>query len=118
MERVITVRRKAKNLPGQSGGLCAKGAAARQYIYNQERLLYPMKQVGKKDMESLFRISWEEAYQTIAEKLLSVREQYGARSTIFLCRISEMVSSGIAPSCKCVWITELLYRVKHLLSGI
>ena len=45
--KIISVE-GSKNLPGQSGGLCAKGAAARQYIYNQERLLYPMKQAGKK----------------------------------------------------------------------
>lgn len=42
-----------------------------------------MKQVGEKGHGKFVRISWEEAYQTIAEKLLSIREQYGARSTIF-----------------------------------
>lgn len=80
--KIISVE-GSKDRPGQSGGLCAKGAAARQYIYNQERLLYPMKQVGEKGHGKFVRISWEEAYQTIAEKLLSVRERYGARSTIF-----------------------------------
>lgn len=73
----------SRDLPGQSGGLCAKGAAARQYIYNQERLLYPMKQVGEKGSGNFVRISWEEAYQTIAERLLAVREESGARATVF-----------------------------------
>ena len=71
------------DLPGQQGGLCAKGAAARQYIYNQERLLYPMKQVGKKGCGNFVRISWEEAYQMMAERLLTVRKEFGARSTVF-----------------------------------
>lgn len=90
--KIISVE-GSKDLPGQSGGLCAKGAAARQYIYNQERLLYPMKQVGEKGQGKFVRISWEEAYQTIAEKLLSVREQYGARSTIFYAA-SKIFSAG------------------------
>ena len=62
--KIISVE-GSKDLPGQSGGLCAKGAAARQYIYNQERLLYPMKQVGEKGHGKFVRISWEEAYQKI-----------------------------------------------------
>lgn len=75
-------RRKQRSAWTERRTLC-EGAAARQYIYNQERLLYPMKQVGEKGHGKFVRISWEEAYQTIAEKLLSVRERYGARSTIF-----------------------------------
>ncbi len=37
-----------KNNPFQYGGICSKGAASRQYVYNKERILYPMKRVGKK----------------------------------------------------------------------
>lgn len=68
---------------GNGQGLCAKGAASRQYLYNKERILYPMKQVGEKGQGNFVRISWEEAYRTIADKLLDIRERYGARSTIF-----------------------------------
>lgn len=92
--KIISVE-GSKNLPGQSGGLCAKGAAARQYIYNQERLLYPMKQVGEKGHGKFARISWEEAYQTIAEKLLSVRERYGARRRFFM----QDIRNGIVRHC-------------------
>ena len=37
----------SRNTPQQSGSLCAKGAAALQYVYNKERILYPMKRIGK-----------------------------------------------------------------------
>lgn len=79
----ITSVEGSRDLPGQRGGLCAKGAAARQYIYNKERLLYPMKQVGEKGCGQFVQISWEEAYQTIAERLLTVREESAACATVF-----------------------------------
>lgn len=68
---------------GRPGKLCSKGAASRQYVYNKERILYPMKRVGKKGEGKFERISWDEAYEMIAENLLRIREQYGAKSTVF-----------------------------------
>lgn len=68
---------------GGGRGLCAKGAASKQYLYNKERILYPMKQVGEKGRGKFDRISWEEAYDTIAEKLLAVRDEYGAKAAVF-----------------------------------
>ena len=73
----------ARNTPAQSGGLCAKGAAALQYVYNKERILYPMRRAGEKGEGKFERISWDEAYEMIAENLLRIRESYGARSTVF-----------------------------------
>lgn len=73
----------ARNTPMQSGGLCAKGVAAAQYVYNKERILYPMKQTGRKGEGRFERISWDEAYDLIADRLLRIREEYGARSTVF-----------------------------------
>lgn len=59
----------SRDLPGQSGDLCSKGAASRQYVYNKDRILYPMKHTGEKGSGEFERISWEEAYQIIAENL-------------------------------------------------
>lgn len=64
-------------------GLCPKGAAARQYVYHPDRILYPMKQVGKKGEGHFERISWDEAYDMIAEHLLKIKEKYGPESVIF-----------------------------------
>lgn len=80
--RLISVE-GARNTPMQSGGLCAKGAAAVQYVYNKERILYPMKRVGRKGEGQFERISWDEAYDLIAENLLRIRSEYGARSVVF-----------------------------------
>ena len=73
----------SRDWPGQQGGLCSKGAASRQYVYNKDRILYPMKRVGERGSGEFERISWEEAYAMIANNLLRIREKYGSQSTVF-----------------------------------
>lgn len=80
--RVVSVE-GSKDLSGKNGTLCAKGAAYRQYVYNKERLLYPMKRIGAKGSGEFKRISWEEAMQIMVSRLENVRGEWGARSVIF-----------------------------------
>ena len=67
--------------------LCSKGLSTLQRLYNPNRLLYPMKRTNPKGSKDpgWVRISWEEAYKTIASELLRVREKYGAEKTLFYC---------------------------------
>ena len=37
-----------KSLPMANGRVCVKGAALKQSLYHPDRLLYPMKRVGKR----------------------------------------------------------------------
>ena len=75
----------SRDLPGQSGGLCSKGAASRQYVYNKDRILYPMKRIGKKGSGEFERISWDEAYRMIAENLLRIKKRiWSAGGSIFM----------------------------------
>ena len=80
--KIISVE-GSRNVKGQTGSLCAKGMAAKQFVYNKDRVLYPMKRTGKKGEGTFARITWDEAYDLIAENLLKVRDTYGARSTVF-----------------------------------
>ena len=73
----------SRDLPGQSGGLCSKGAASRQYVYNKDRILYPMKRIGKKGSGEFERVSWDEAYRMIAENLLRIKKEYGPQAAAF-----------------------------------
>ena len=58
------------------GYICPRGEALVEYVYSPDRLKYPMK---KADGEWQ-RISWEEALDTIADKLTKLKEEDGARA--------------------------------------
>ena len=71
-----------KTMPMSNGRVCVKGAALKQALYHPDRLLYPMKRVGERGEGKFERISWEEALQTIADKMTETKEIYGAKSTM------------------------------------
>lgn len=56
---------------------CVRGRSIRQRVYDPDRLKYPMKRVGKRGSGEFERITWDEAYDLIADKLKEVVEQYG-----------------------------------------
>ena len=55
--------------PGSRGRNCAKGPATHNQVYDPERILYPLKRVGKRGEGKWERISWEQALSEIAEKM-------------------------------------------------
>ncbi len=59
------------------GFLCRKGQKIFDWVYSTERLKYPMKKVGPKGSGRFERISWEEAFNTIVQKLKTVIRDYG-----------------------------------------
>ena len=59
---------------------CLKGRAMRERLYSPDRLKYPMKRVGERGEGKFERITWEEAYKTVAEKLKYTVETYGNES--------------------------------------
>ncbi len=61
---------------------CLKGRSYRQRIYDPDRILYPLKRVGKRGEGKFERISWDEALDTIAEQLKTVRDTYGPASVL------------------------------------
>ena len=55
--------------PGSRGRNCAKGPATHNQVYDPERILYPLKRVGKRGEGKWERISWEQALSEVAEKM-------------------------------------------------
>lgn len=60
--------------PLNKGKLCPKGEATLDNIYHPERLKYPMKRVNGR----FERVTWDQALTEIANKLLRLKEEYGA----------------------------------------
>lgn len=61
---------------------CPKGYSMARNIYDPKRVVYPMKRVGERGEGKFERISWNEALDTIAQKLVEVKEKFGPYSVI------------------------------------
>jgi anaerobic selenocysteine-containing dehydrogenase len=59
--------------PGSRGRNCAKGPATINQTYDPERILYPLKRVGKRGEGRWKRITWQEALSEISEKMRASR---------------------------------------------
>ncbi|MCK1968032.1 dimethylsulfoxide reductase subunit A [Franconibacter sp. IITDAS19] len=56
---------------------CLRGRSMRRRVYNPDRLKYPMKRVGKRGEGKFVRISWEEAFDTLAREMQRIIKTYG-----------------------------------------
>ncbi|MFQ6083850.1 MAG: molybdopterin-dependent oxidoreductase, partial [Candidatus Aminicenantia bacterium] len=61
-------------LPRTNGKLCARGQAGINQVYNPDRILYPMKRVGKRGEGKWKRITWEEAINEVTAKLKELKD--------------------------------------------
>ena len=57
------------------GKICSKGAAGINQLYDPDRILYPMKRVGKRGEGKWKRITWDEALTDLAARLKKLRDE-------------------------------------------
>ena len=69
-----------------AGNCCAKSQSSIQAAYHPDRVLYPLKRTNPKDANDpgWVRISWDEAYATMAEKYQEVIDKYGGPSIFMM----------------------------------
>jgi molybdopterin-containing oxidoreductase family molybdopterin binding subunit len=82
--RIVTVT--PGEMPGRPdyANCCLRSVAYSQRLQNEdERILYPMKRVGKRGERKFERITWKEALETIANKLNETKKKYGPESAAF-----------------------------------
>ena len=91
--------------PYNHGHLCTKGSALRDFVYREDRIKTPLRRVGERGEGRFEPISWDEAYQTIAQKLNEVKEKYTANSVAFL--------SGY-----CKWYRPIFHRFAHVFGSV
>lgn len=57
------------------GKMCSKGQSAPNEVYFPDRILYPLKRVGKRGEGKWKRISWDEALTELTERLKKLRDE-------------------------------------------
>ncbi len=79
---VITTIEGDPEFPTNRGTICSKGLAFKQLVYHPDRLKYPQKRVGARGEGRWERISWDEALDTIAQRLYRYKAEFGAESIV------------------------------------
>jgi anaerobic selenocysteine-containing dehydrogenase len=79
--------------PLNKGVLCSKGLASLEYLYHPDRLMHPLQRVGDKGEGKWKQISWDEALNTIAERMTRAKDKYGAESVAFIVGASKTGAS-------------------------
>ena len=63
------------------GAICTNGAHSGDIVHDADRLKYPMRRVGPKGSYEFERISWDEAYEIIVERLQRIKAESGPEAT-------------------------------------
>ena len=76
-DRTIGRVRGAKDDPYTAGVICEKVARYAERVHHKDRLLHPLRRVGKKGEGKWQQISWDEALDEIAERFRAIEAEFG-----------------------------------------
>lgn len=62
------------------GIVCPRGTRAPEIVYSPDRLLYPQRRTGERGAGRFERISWDDAYTHVVERLRAVADRYGSEA--------------------------------------
>ncbi|MBI4683209.1 MAG: molybdopterin-dependent oxidoreductase [Nitrospirae bacterium] len=68
-----------------NGAFCAKGASGLQLTYSPHRIKTPLMRSGERGEDKWKEITWEEAANFIAKKLIDIKQKYGPESVFLDC---------------------------------
>ena len=72
-----------RNHPGSKGAFCVKGIRGLpELTYGNARVLQPLRRAGPRGSGAWSEISWDDALDETAERLLAVRAEYGAEALV------------------------------------
>ncbi|MDP2916820.1 MAG: molybdopterin-dependent oxidoreductase [Dehalococcoidia bacterium] len=69
--------------PHNRGSICERALAAVQYVYSPYRLKYPLKRMGERGEGKWQRISWDEALDTVVDRVQYYKKNYGGHSLAY-----------------------------------
>ncbi|MGL4612949.1 MAG: molybdopterin-dependent oxidoreductase, partial [Shewanella sp.] len=76
----ISGNKAAKSFGGK---VCARGGAGHSLLYDPLRIVKPLKRVGERGEGKWAEISWDEAYQLIADNLNKIKKEHGPEAVAF-----------------------------------
>ncbi|MBI5098664.1 MAG: molybdopterin-dependent oxidoreductase [Nitrospirae bacterium] len=68
-----------------NGTLCAKGASGLQLTYSPHRIKTPLMRIGERGEDKWREITWVEASDYFAKKLIDIKHKYGPESVFLDC---------------------------------
>lgn len=91
--------------PYSHGNLCTKGSSLRNYVYRADRIRTPLRRIGQRGEGKFEPISWDEAYQIIAENLNRIKQTYSPHSVVFYSGYSK-------------WYRPVFQRFSHVFGSV
>ncbi len=73
-DHLVAIQGNPYHLNNQ-GKICARGIAGVNQVYNPDRILHPLKRIGKRGEHKWEKISWEEALTQISNRLKTLKTE-------------------------------------------
>ncbi len=91
-DKIVAVNPTKRKISVNSATLCIRGHFANDFINSPDRLVHPMKIAAMPDRDgdssdskaSHFPVSWDHAFETVANRLSQIKRQYGPESIAFV----------------------------------